>query len=1000
MAAIHRSIPMLCQHCGTNTPHPALACQSCRTPFPGVSLQGTDSGATTSETVTYGSGPPPPRHVGGTGPLQLGAPFGTRYRILRELGAGGMGVVYQAWDAELGVAVALKVVRPEISNDAELAREVERRFKRELLLARQVTHKHVVRIHDLGEIDGIKYITMPYVEGRDLAAVLRERGRLPAPEALRIATQIAAGLSAAHDAGVVHRDLKPENVMIDTDGRALIMDFGISRSVTAGTATATAAGAIIGTLEYMAPEQATGAPVDERADLYALGLMLHDMLAGRRRVAAAQSALSEMMGRMQQQPPALRTIAADVPEPLERIVAKCVQPNPDQRYATSRALLADLEALDPDGHLARKPLSRDYQWKTATATMLVLLLLAAGAAVWFAQQRAGPPPPVQRDPLAVLIADFRNDTGQTVFQGSLEQALGIAMEGASFITAYPRSDAQQIAQRQNIGASLTEPVATLVAASEGIHVLLVGTIAASGGGYQLTLRAVNPRETGQPSATIASWEARAGSAAQVLAALTDLAGKARVALGDTASDEARRAFSETVTATSLEALREYSQAQELSLKGKDAEAIPHYEKAVALDPNFGRAYSGWAVSAHSVGQTEIEKEQWKKALELTGAMTEREKYRTLGGYFLTTVQDYDQAVENYRTLVEKYPADTAGHSNLALAYFYLLKFPEALAEGRKAVELNPKSVRFVTNYALYAMYASDFKAAEQQARQVIAQNPGFYLPYFPLAAAQIMQGKADDARATYTKMAGTGAAGASLAAMGLADLALYEGKPAEAEPILKRGIDADRASRATAWATTKLLALAEIKLSLGRGGEGAADAAAAATQKTPDVLLPAARILIAAGREADAAAIAANLEQQLQPQSRAYGKIIRGDIALANKRFSEAVQQYRSAKDIRDIWAARFGLGVAYIESGATGAFALAINELEACLKRAGEGTAMFLDEVPTFRYFAPLRYWLGRAKEGLNRTDAATDYQAFLALRPAGSRDPLAIDARRRLQP
>jgi len=149
-----------------------------------------------------------------------------------------------------------------------------------------VTHKHVVRIHDLGEIDGIKYITMPYIEGRDLADVLRDRGRLPVGEALRIGRQIAAGLVAAHEAGVVHRDLKPENIMIDQDGQALIMDFGISRSATAGTATATAAGAIMGTLEYMAPEQARGGTVDHRADQYSFGLILYDMLAGRHRVAA------------------------------------------------------------------------------------------------------------------------------------------------------------------------------------------------------------------------------------------------------------------------------------------------------------------------------------------------------------------------------------------------------------------------------------------------------------------------------------------------------------------------------------------------------------------------------------------------------------------------------------------------------------------------------------------------------------------------------------------
>ena len=216
-----------------------------------------DSNATTGP--GFGSPTPPVGRTLVAGPLTAGQAFGPRYHIIRVLGAGGMGVVYQAWDAELGVAVALKVIRPEVLHDIESAREVERRFKRELVLARQVTHKHVVRIHDLGELDGIKYLTMPFVEGENLADRLRAAGKLPVAQSLAIAKQIASGLEAAHEIGVVHRDLKPENIMISADDCALIMDFGIARSVGGGsTATATALGAVIGTLEYMAPEQAQG----------------------------------------------------------------------------------------------------------------------------------------------------------------------------------------------------------------------------------------------------------------------------------------------------------------------------------------------------------------------------------------------------------------------------------------------------------------------------------------------------------------------------------------------------------------------------------------------------------------------------------------------------------------------------------------------------------------------------------------------------------------------
>jgi serine/threonine protein kinase len=195
------------------------------------------------------------RSVDGSGPLAVGQAFSPRYHIIKILGVGGMGAVYQAWDAELSVAVALKVIRADRrSGSARPA--AEKRFKHELLLARQVTHKNVVRIHDLGEIDGIKYITMPYIQGDDLATVLRRDGKLPIERALRLAREIAGGLEAAHDAGVVHRDLKPANIMIGGPGEdehALIMDFGISAS-----ADEAADGRIVGTLEYMSPEQGFG----------------------------------------------------------------------------------------------------------------------------------------------------------------------------------------------------------------------------------------------------------------------------------------------------------------------------------------------------------------------------------------------------------------------------------------------------------------------------------------------------------------------------------------------------------------------------------------------------------------------------------------------------------------------------------------------------------------------------------------------------------------------
>ena len=301
---------------------------------------------------------PAPADDSPTGPLSPGQPFGPRYHIVRLLGIGGMGAVYQAWDAELGVVVAVKVIRPEVAADPAAAAMLERRFKQELLLARQVTHKNVVRIHDLGEIDGIKFITMPFIEGEELATIIRRQDKLPIERVMRIARGIATGLEAAHAAGVVHRDLKPANIMVDKGDEAMIMDFGIARSTggpnpmpadvaaafkaTAWAVGQTMVGAVVGTVQYMAPEQARAEPVDQRADIYAFGLIVYDMLLNQQRARGADTAIAELTSRMQSAPPAPRSIDPSIPEPSDRLVAQCIEPDAAKRFQTTPELVAAL----------------------------------------------------------------------------------------------------------------------------------------------------------------------------------------------------------------------------------------------------------------------------------------------------------------------------------------------------------------------------------------------------------------------------------------------------------------------------------------------------------------------------------------------------------------------------------------------------------------------------------------------------------------------------------
>ncbi len=417
-------------------------------------------------------GAAPPVVTGSATGLDIGDAFGSRYRILKELGAGGMGVVYQAWDQVLNVVVALKVIRPDVTADPSVARDIERRFKRELLLARKVTHKNVVRIHDLGDVGGTKYISMPFVEGDDLATTLKTDGHLPVPRVVQLAKQLASGLEAAHEAGVVHRDLKPANIMVDADDQALIMDFGIALSATsdaravsptasAGGAITTAAaadetrivhserttvdaphslssGSIVGTLDYMSPEQSKGEAVDQRSDIYSLGLILRDLLLGPRVLPAGSNPFEAMRLRVSTPATSLAAKHPEIPPDFDAIITRCLQLDPQARYETTHELVTALGKLDDNGVLIPEPRRFTPKMMAAAAVLVIALLVGT----WWIAKNRQPPGPIE--PVSVLVADFTNSASDPTFDGVIESALTVGIEGASFIDTFPRRDAVRI----------------------------------------------------------------------------------------------------------------------------------------------------------------------------------------------------------------------------------------------------------------------------------------------------------------------------------------------------------------------------------------------------------------------------------------------------------------------------------------------------------------------------------------------------------------------------
>jgi tetratricopeptide (TPR) repeat protein/tRNA A-37 threonylcarbamoyl transferase component Bud32 len=926
-------------------------------------------------------------------PLTPGAAFGSRYRILRQLGAGGMGVVYQAWDDELGVAVALKVIKPEVSADPRVASQVEHRFKRELLLARQVTHKHVVRIHDIGEIDGIKYLTMPFIEGRDLAHVLRDEGRLPVARALQVAKQIAEGLLAAHEAAVVHRDLKPENVMIDADEQAVIMDFGISRSETTAraTMTRTPTGAIVGTFEYMAPEQASGQRTDHRADIYTLGLILYDMLAGRSRVAKAGTALTELMERLKTPPRPLPSAAPSVPA-VDAIIARCTQADPAKRYQTAAELLADLNLLGADGQPLRR--ARVLPVRVVAAAALIVLLAIAGALGLWLRFRTGTgatkAPSAAHAPVSVLVADFDNRTGEAVFDGTLEPMFNVALEGASFLNTFNRRQARALASKlPNPTDKLDEQAARLIAVSEGIDVVLTGSVSRGGDGYRVCVQALDGR-TGR---SVAAPEATVKTKDEVLRVIPTMVAPIRKALGDSTPEAAQlRAVSGAFTAASLEAVRLDATGVELQFAGKMEEAFQSFKKAAEIDPSLPRAYSGMAAMAQNLGRTQEAAQYINLAMEHVDRMTERERYRFRGQYYMN-MGDWQKCVDEYTQLMERYPVDRVGQNNLASCLASARRAPQAVEAARRAVELVPKGAGQRFNLAFISLFAGDFDAGEREARATMKLAPSLGLAFLPLAEAQLGQGQLQQAAGSYRELEKSNP---SVAAVGLADLAAYEGRYRDAVRILEDGIAADVSAKAPENAAGKWAALAEVQLVRGQN-RAAVDAARKALAKSHSVNVRflAARTLVQAGEAAPARATAAEFDSKLTAEPQAYGRIIAGISAMAGGDTGRAIKALTEGNRLLDTWIGRFELGRAYLSAGE---FVQADAEFERCIERRGEAMELFLDNAPTYRFLPAAYYYEGRAREGLKSEGYAQFYRTYLGIRGQAGEDPLLPDIRRRL--
>jgi eukaryotic-like serine/threonine-protein kinase len=683
---------MQCPLCQAENPPSADRCGKCSTPLPisDATLAGTAIGQTEAWSVAVT--PRPGSEAASKGQLEPGTLLGDRFEILQLLGQGGMGAVYKARDIELDRLVALKLIRPELASHPEILR----RFKQELLLARDVTHRNVIRIFDLGQAQGIKFITMEYVEGRDLRGVIHEKGKMTPQEAVPIVLHIAAALEAAHHAGVVHRDLKPQNIMVDKDGRVYVMDFGIARSLETPGMTQT--GALMGTPEYMSPEQAKGERVDARSDLFALGIIFYEMLTGNSPFRA-DTAMATMFKRTKERATPLVQLNIGVPAQVSDIVSKCLEIEPEQRYQSARAIIDDLEgwkAGTPRGAII--PASRRIRYapryqKWLAAGAAVAVLAVVGYALRDKLPSASPGKPAAAVPLVSLaILPFHNastDVSLDWLGPSLAEMLRTDVGQSSSLRTVSSDRLHQILKDLHIpdNADFDPDTLKRLAEFSSADTLVWGRYAKFGEQIRIDATLLDLKH--QRSMPLKS---EAPNEKQLLQSVTQLAQAIQQNLAlPTDVIKELRSKSFRPSSESVEALREYNEGLELERQGNHLEAAKRFEVSIQADPKFALAYSKLAQTYSNLRNDDKAIEFSRKAVDLSEKLPPQERY-LIQANDAQVSNDNRKAIEAYENLEKVSPDDVDVHFHLGGLYETTGAYDKARAELAKVLASDPKHV--------------------------------------------------------------------------------------------------------------------------------------------------------------------------------------------------------------------------------------------------------------------------------------------------------------------